>query len=101
MTKRGLLESHARTDIWEVPTLAEHQGQGSSGTGFSVEGDLFQVVMNDEEQYSIWAARTPPPPGWTLVGYAGPRAMCLEHIEKVWTDMRPLTVRGGPGLEDR
>ncbi|MFG1944015.1 MbtH family protein [Nonomuraea sp. NPDC048826] len=53
------------------------------------------VVVNHEEQYSIWAADRELPPGWRAVGYAGTREECLAHIEAVWTDMRPLSVRGG------
>jgi len=53
------------------------------------------VVVNDEEQYSIWPARREQdlPVGWTLVGPARPREECLHHIEKVWTDMRPRSLR--------
>jgi MbtH protein len=53
------------------------------------------VVVNDEEQYSVWAADREPPPGWRATGFAGTREECLAHIETVWTDMRPLSVRGG------
>lgn len=53
------------------------------------------VVVNDEEQYSIWAAATPLPAGWRASGFTGSREACLAHIEEVWTDMRPLSVRGG------
>jgi len=53
----------------------------------------FQVVVNDEDQYSIWFAERELPPGWTAVGPAGPKAECLRYIEEVWTDMRPRSVR--------
>jgi MbtH protein len=53
----------------------------------------FDVVINDEEQYSIWAADLEPPAGWRRVGVTGPKDACLAHIEQVWTDMRPLSVR--------
>ena len=55
--------------------------------------DEFCVVLNDEEQYSIWEAATPPPEGWRLEGFSGDRQACLDHIEQVWTDMRPLSLR--------
>jgi MbtH protein len=57
------------------------------------ENDYLQVVVNDEEQYSVWSAHTAPPEGWRTVGYTGTRERCLAYIEEVWTDMRPLSVR--------
>jgi uncharacterized protein YbdZ (MbtH family) len=53
----------------------------------------YHVVVNDEEQYSIWADGRDVPPGWHTVGVSGPKAECLAHIERVWTDMRPLSLR--------
>ncbi|MGX7674557.1 MbtH family protein [Plantactinospora sp. DSM 117369] len=59
-----------------------------------VEDDrTYTVVVNHEQQYSIWFADRELPDGWTAVGVTGSKAACLEHIEKVWTDMRPLSVR--------
>jgi MbtH protein len=49
--------------------------------------------MNAEEQYSIWPADREAPTGWSDAGFSGPQAACLEHIETVWTDMRPLSLR--------
>ncbi|MDA0634424.1 MbtH family NRPS accessory protein [Nonomuraea sp. MCN248] len=53
------------------------------------------VVVNHEEQYSIWPAGRELPPGWRAGGFTGTREECLAHIETVWTDMRPLSARGG------
>jgi MbtH protein len=53
----------------------------------------FLVVRNDEEQYSIWAADRDLPAGWYSVGVSGSRQECLDHIERVWTDMRPRSLR--------
>jgi MbtH protein len=53
----------------------------------------YQVVMNAEEQYSIWRSNKPIPPGWSAVGKHGPRRECLTYIESVWTDMRPLSLQ--------
>jgi MbtH protein len=53
----------------------------------------YQVVINHEEQYSIWFADKEIPPGWRPVGKGGPKAECLAYIEEVWTDMRPLSLR--------
>lgn len=53
----------------------------------------YKVVMNHEEQYSIWPADRKNPEGWTDAGKTGLKAECLAYIETVWTDMRPLSVR--------
>ncbi|QFZ21170.1 MbtH family protein [Saccharothrix syringae] len=53
----------------------------------------FQVVVNDQDQYSIWFADRSLPAGWSAVGTTGSKQECLQHIEKVWTDMRPRSVR--------
>jgi MbtH protein len=55
--------------------------------------ERFQVVINDEEQYSMWAAEDPPPAGWRATGFAGTREECMAHVDEVWTDMRPLSLR--------
>lgn len=54
---------------------------------------IFQVVVNDEEQYSIWFADRPLPLGWEPAGKSGTKQECLEYIEGAWTDMRPRSVR--------
>jgi MbtH protein len=54
---------------------------------------LYCVVLNDEEQYSIWPADREPPAGWRKDGTSGPKELCLAHISEVWTDMRPLSLR--------
>ena len=53
----------------------------------------YKVVMNHEEQYSIWLADRPNPLGWRDEGTMGTRSECLAHIGEVWTDMRPLSLR--------
>ena len=54
---------------------------------------VFQVVINDEGQYSVWFADRQLPAGWKAEGPSGTKRACLDHIEKVWTDMRPRSVR--------
>lgn len=54
---------------------------------------IYKVVVNHEEQYSIWPEHKANPLGWTDVGKAGTKAECLAYIEEVWTDMRPLSLR--------
>ncbi len=49
----------------------------------------FEVVVNQQEQYSIWLANRELPSGWTKAGKSGKRQECLKYIEEVWTDMRP------------
>ena len=57
--------------------------------------DQYKVVINHEEQYSIWPADREPPEGWKPVGIEGSRKECRAYIEEVWTDMRPLSLREG------
>lgn len=59
------------------------------------------VVVNHEEQYSVWAADRELPAGWRAEGFSGTREECLEHIERVWTDMRPLSLRLRMAEQDR
>lgn len=54
---------------------------------------IYKVVVNHEEQYSIWPENRDNPPGWNDVGKVGPKAECLAYIKEVWTDMRPLSLR--------
>jgi len=63
--------------------------------GWDDEDDttIYRVVMNHEEQYSIWPEDREIPLGWHEVGKTGPKAECLEYINQVWTDMRPLSLR--------
>lgn len=53
----------------------------------------FQVVVNDEEQYSIWPEVKEVQAGWRATGFTGPRAACLAHVDELWRDMRPLSLR--------
>lgn len=54
---------------------------------------VFQVVVNEQDQYSIWFVGRDLPDGWTATGTSGTKQECLQHIETVWTDMRPRSVR--------
>lgn len=53
----------------------------------------YEVVVNGEDQYSIWPADRPLPAGWQAVGVRGLKSACLAHIETVWIDMRPRSLR--------
>jgi MbtH protein len=57
----------------------------------------YTVVVNHEEQYSLWPADQPLPAGWSGTGFTGPHADCLARIDQVWTDMRPLSLRTALG----
>lgn len=57
------------------------------------EDTRYKVVVNHEEQYSIWFADRENPFGWQDVGKSGLRSECLEYIKEVWVDMRPLSLR--------
>ena len=54
---------------------------------------MYNVVMNHEEQYSIWPVDREIPLGWQAVGKSGVKQECLDYIKEVWTDMRPLSLR--------
>lgn len=53
----------------------------------------YKVVVNHEEQYSIWPEWRPNPAGWRDAGISGKKAECLAWIDANWTDMRPLSLR--------
>ncbi|MGK4582320.1 MbtH family protein [Kitasatospora sp. HPMI-4] len=57
------------------------------------ENQTYLVVLNDEEQYSIWQAARALPAGWHAEGTQGTREECLARIGEIWTDMRPLSLR--------
>lgn len=54
---------------------------------------IYKVVVNHEEQYSIWAADRANPLGWRDADKQGSKAECLAYIEQIWIDMRPLSLR--------
>jgi MbtH protein len=57
------------------------------------EDTIYRVVVNHEEQYSIWPAEREIPLGWTDAGKQGTKEECLAYVKEVWTDMRPLSLR--------
>jgi len=56
----------------------------------------YRVVVNDEDQYSIWPDGQQAPDGWHDAGHSGAKADCLRYIELNWTDMRPRSIRNTP-----
>jgi MbtH protein len=59
----------------------------------------YKVVLNDEQQYSIWPADRENASGWRDAGKSGTRQECLAYIKEVWTDMRPLSLRNKMGKQ--
>jgi MbtH protein len=70
-------------EAWRSPVTDDEQDDRTT----------YKVVLNHEEQYSIWPAERENAPGWRDAGQTGTKAECLAYIEKVWTDMRPLSLR--------
>ena len=60
---------------------------------FDSQQRIYQVVMNSEEQYSIGPEERTLPPGWSFCGFKGSKEDCLQEISRVWTDMRPKSLR--------
>lgn len=82
----------AARDPREEPTEKEE----TSMTTFDPDREdptPYRVVVNDEEQYSIWPADRENPLGWRDAGFQGTKRQCLDYIQEVWTDMRPLSLR--------
>lgn len=53
----------------------------------------FRVVRNDEEQHALWPAGAALPAGWHAEGFTGSEEECAAHVDRVWPDIRPLTLR--------
>jgi MbtH protein len=64
-----------------------------SDNPFDDDSGTFVVLVNDEEQYSLWPAFADVPNGWHVVFGENDRASCLDYVERVWTDMRPRSLR--------
>jgi MbtH protein len=79
-----VLPSEEMHSIIEGHTMARDDAEDTT---------IYKVVINHEEQYSIWPADREPPLGWKEVGQQGRKAECLAYIKDVWTDMRPLSLR--------
>ena len=62
---------------------------------------IYKVILNHEEQYSIWPADRENALGWNDAGKSGTKQECLDYIKEVWTDMRPLSLRKKMGEDAR
>jgi MbtH protein len=65
--------------------------------GYTIDGDVFKVLINEEEQYSIWPERKAAPEGWKEVGFVGSKAEVTQYVDKHWVDMRPASLRKAMG----
>jgi MbtH protein len=70
-----------------------------SSSPFDDEDSRFYVLVNDEDQHSLWPAFADVPAGWRIVFGEETRPNCLEYVEKNWTDMRPRTLREAMAAE--
>jgi MbtH protein len=60
---------------------------------YTIDGDRFKVIINDEEQYSIWPEQKAVPAGWHEKGFSGSKDEVTQYIDQHWTDMRPASLR--------
>jgi MbtH protein len=60
---------------------------------FDAENVIFNVVVNHDEQYSVWPVERELPAGWRAVGKSGSKQECVIYIDESWSDMRPLSLR--------
>ncbi|SMF36054.1 MbtH protein [Tistlia consotensis] len=63
----------------------------------TIDGEVFVVLINDEEQYSLWPAGKEVPAGWQRVHGPAAKPECLAYVEEHWTDMRPKSLREAMG----
>jgi MbtH protein len=77
----------------EKDTNLQRIEKGSEAMEEREDTTTYKVVVNHEEQYSIWPADRENALGWNDAGKTGTKAECLAYIEEVWTDMRPLSLR--------
>lgn len=86
------LPSGATLESVDFELLGPRPSQGAAASG-DQDTALYEVVINSEEQYSMWPAGTDIPAGWKSAGKTGTKQECLDYITEVWTDFRPLSVR--------
>ncbi|UTT49201.1 MbtH family protein [Rhodococcus gordoniae] len=68
---------------------------------FDDEDGRFYVLINDEEQYSLWPTFAEVPQGWRVVFGEESRAACVEYVEQHWTDMRPKSLRDAMEADEK
>jgi MbtH protein len=65
----------------------------AAGSHDETDALVYEVVVNEDDQYSVWRADREPPLGWKLAGMSGTKSDCLRYVEEMWTDMRPRSAR--------
>jgi MbtH protein len=75
--------------------MSGEPGSASPAVGHADDPRMYLVVVNYEEQYSIWPASRELPAGWRAEGTSATRQACLDHIAEAWADIRPLSLRQG------
>lgn len=65
----------------------------SNVNAYTIDGDLFKVIKNEEGQYSIWPAKKQTPAGWSETGFTGSKSESSAYVDREWTDMRPLSLQ--------
>ena len=87
---RLILEEKCPNIIYRAKIMAS---QEKTLDDFTIDGDLFKVLVNDEGQHSLWPSAQQPPKGWKEAGCSGGKSECLEFVEKNWKDMRPISLQ--------
>jgi amino acid adenylation domain-containing protein len=93
LTANGKVDTRALRDSFKTAIDAAGHPSIEEGRDLVSAGRTYQVVVNREEQYSIWDAHREPPDGWRASGFEGTKDACLVHIAGAWTDMRPASIR--------
>lgn len=92
-SKQAITKRKASSTKTKKPASEVTKPGITHSTGEEEDTRVYKVVINHEEQYSIWFADRDPPLGWQAVGKEGLKTECLSYIDEVWTDMRPLSLR--------
>jgi MbtH protein len=87
--------SHAKIKLFYGPGSRRRAKEQEADVSWEEKDDdtIYKVVVNHEEQYSIWPEGRPNAKGWNDVGKSGRKPECLAYIKEIWTDMRPLSLR--------
>jgi len=64
----------------------------NSGDGLTIDGDYFKILVNNENQHSLWPALKATPAGWIEVGFTGSKQECTKYVDDNWKDMRPKSL---------
>lgn len=92
-------DTDTRTSL-TYPHNASNQRGEMSTNPFDDDNGRFSVLINHEEQYSLWPVFAEVPDGWSVVFGEDSRDACIEYIDKNWTDMRPKSLRDAMAADD-